>query len=77
MLTTFSDIGPRIAFQLVHKTTLWLLMAFFLTAMAAWHLSLILSKHNGRLKEAQLARYTAFAYAALGLSFWLFSFIFS
>jgi len=68
-------IWQKIAFQIVHKTTIWVLLVFFATAGAAWHLANLLDKHNAREKEAKLARKTAISYAVTALALWLFSFI--
>jgi len=67
----------KIAFQIVHKTTIWVLLVFFLTAGASWYLSNLLDKHNARGREAKLARSTALFYTISALALWLFSFIMS
>lgn len=66
----------KLAYLLVHQTTLWLLLVFFATALAAWVLASFLEKHNGREREAKFARKTAAAYAAAATGLWLFSIIF-
>lgn len=66
----------KLAYQLVHQTTLWMLIVFFATALASWVLSSVLEKHNDRTREAQFARKTAVFYAAAATFFWLFSIIF-
>lgn len=73
----FYYIFQKIAFQMVHKTTIWLLLVFALTAVVAWHLGSLLEKHNAREREAKFARNTARAYTILTLVLWLFSFIMS
>jgi len=70
-------IWQKLAFQIVHKTTLWALLVFFATAGAAWHLANLLDKHNAREREAKLARKTALGYTISALVLWLFSFIMS
>lgn len=67
----------KLAFQIVHKITIWVLLVFFATAGSAWHLATILDKHNAREGEAKLARKTAIGYTAAALFLWLFSFIMS
>ena len=69
------SIWQTVAFQIVHKTTIWVLLVFFSTAGAAWHLANLLDKHNAREKEAKLARKTALSYSAAALALWLFSFM--
>ena len=68
-------IWQKLAFQILHKTTIWVLLVFFATAGASWHLANLLDKHSAREKEARLARKTALAYTAVALGLWLFSFI--
>jgi len=70
-------IWQKLAFQIVHKSTIWVLLLFFATAGAAWHLANLLDKHNVREREAKLARTTALGYAISALILWLFSFIMS
>ena len=71
------SIWQKLAFQLVHKTTIWVLLVLFLTAGVAWHLANLLDKHNARQREAKLARKTAIGYATIALVLWVFSFIMS
>ena len=71
------SIWQKLAFQIIHKTTIWVLLVFFATAGAAWHLANLLDKHNARDKEAKLARKTALGYTAAAVALWLFSFIMS
>ncbi|WP_093793927.1 hypothetical protein [Sporomusa acidovorans] len=66
----------KLAYQIVHKTTLWLLIVFFVTAVVAWGLSLVLYQQNVRYREANFARKTAAFYAAAALTLWLFTVIF-
>lgn len=66
----------KLAYQIVHQTTLWLLIVFFGTAIVAWVLASVLEKHNGRGREAKFARKTAAFYAAAATGLWLFSFLF-
>jgi hypothetical protein len=70
-------IWQKLAFQIVHKTTIWTLLVFFFTAGASWHLGNLLDKHNERAREANLARKTAIGYTATAFALWLFSFIMS
>ena len=70
-------IWQKSAFQIVHKTTIWVLLVFFVTAASAWHLANLLDKHNAREREAKLARNTALWYTISALVLWLFSFIMS
>lgn len=70
-------IWQKAAFQIVHKTTIWVLLVFFTTAGAAWHLANLLDKHNAREKEAKLARITSIGYIMSALGLWLFSFVMS
>lgn len=70
-------LWQKTAFIIVHYTSLWLLIAFFGTALASWYLASVLDKHNSREREAKLARKTALAYTAVGIALWLFSFIMS
>ncbi|HWR43498.1 hypothetical protein [Sporomusa sp.] len=75
-----NEIGyywQKLAYQIVHQTTLWLLMVFFTTAIVAWGLGSVLDQHNARGREAIFARKTAAFYAAAALGLWLFSFIFN
>ena len=71
----FYYIWQKLAFLIVHKTTIWVLLVFFMTAGAAWNLANLLDKHNAREKEARLARITALGYTVSGFVLWLFSFI--
>ncbi|MCE5286275.1 MAG: hypothetical protein LLG02_10570 [Pelosinus sp.] len=71
-----SVLWQKFAFIIVHYTSIWLLAAFFGTALASWYLSVVLTKHNNRAREAKLARKTAAAYTVVGGALWLFSFIF-
>ncbi len=66
----------KLAYQVVHQTTLWLLIVFFTTAIVSWVLGSVLDKHNGREREANFARKTAAFYAAAATGLWVFSFIF-
>ena len=70
-------IWQKLAFQIVHKSTIWVLLLFFATAGAAWHLANLLDKHNAREREAKLARTTALGYTISALILWLFSFVMS
>lgn len=70
-------IWQKLAFQIVHKTTIWVLLVFFATAGVAWYLSKLLDKHNVREREAKLARTTALGYTISALILWLVSFIMS
>ena len=70
-------IWQKLAFQIVHKTTIWVLFVFFATAGVAWHLANVLDKHNAREREAKLARSAALGYTISALVLWLFSFIMS
>jgi uncharacterized membrane protein len=70
-------LWQKTAFIIVHYTSIWLLAAFFGTALASWYLAVVLDKHNTRAREAKLARRTAAAYTVIGGVLWLFSFIFS
>lgn len=72
----FLALWQKVAFIIVHYTSIWLLTAFFGTALAAWYLSAVLDKHNIRAREAKLARKTAAVYTVVGGGLWLFSFIF-
>jgi hypothetical protein len=73
----FYQIWQKLAFQVIHKTTIWALLLFFLTAGASWHLGNLLNKHNAREREAKLAHRTAIVYIAAAIAFWLFSTIMS
>lgn len=77
LFSYISDLSAKMIFQLVHKTSIWMLMVFFLTALVSWQLSVILNKHNARLKEANLAKNAAIAYSLAGISLWIISFLFS
>jgi len=68
-------LWQKLAFVIVHKTTIWVLLVFFATAGISWHLGNLLDKHNAREREAKLARNTALGYTILGIVLWLFSFI--
>jgi len=70
-------LWQKLAFQIVHKTSIWMLLVFFATAGASWHLANLLDKHNAREGEAKLARSTALGYTISALVLWLFSFIMS
>ncbi len=71
--TYFYYLWQKIAFQIVHKTTIWALLIFFLTAGVSWHLGNLLDKHNAREREANLAHKTAIAYITTGIVLWIFS----
>lgn len=66
----------KLAYQLVHQTTLWLLLVFFATALVARILASVLEKHNGRASEAKFANKLAAGYTAAAIGLWLFSIIF-
>ena len=66
----------KLAYVLVHQTTLWLIIVFFGTALVAGVLGAVLEKHNGRGREAKFACKTAAFYAAAATGLWLFSFLF-
>jgi hypothetical protein len=66
-------LWQKLAFQIVHKTTIWALLLFFLTAGVSWHLGNLLDKHNDREREAGLAHKTAIGYLATAIVLWLFS----
>ena len=70
-------LWQKLAFQIVHKTSIWVLLALFFTAASAWHLANILDKHNARKREALLSRKIAKGYTAMAIFLWLFSFIMS
>ena len=72
-----SELWAQMVFQLVHKTTIWMLFVFFFTALASWQLSFVLTKHNARLKEANLAKTAAIFYSLAGAALWMISFLFS
>jgi hypothetical protein len=73
----FFYLWQKLAFQIVHKTIIWTLLVFFLTAGASWHLGNLLDKHNEREREANLAHKTAVGYTATALVLWLFTSIMS
>ncbi|SFM18108.1 hypothetical protein [Pelosinus propionicus] len=68
-------LWQKLAFQLVHKTTIWTLLVFLATAGVSWHLGNLLDKHNARAREANMAHKTAIGYAATAFILWFFSFI--
>jgi len=70
-----SYLWQKLAFQLVHKTTIWTLLVFLTTAGVSWHLGNLLDKHNARAREANMAHKTAIGYTATALLLWIFSFI--
>lgn len=69
-------IWQKIAYLIVHRTTIWLLLLLFTTALASWLLASALDKQNAKAREAKLARLTSVAYTAIALTLWMFSFIF-
>ncbi|WP_378955335.1 hypothetical protein [Pelosinus sp. sgz500959] len=71
------SLWQKISFQIVHKTTIWVLLVFLITAGATWKLAAILDKHNAREREANMARKTALGYTIVFVILWLFSFIMS
>ena len=75
-MSNLSYYWQKLAYLLVHQTTLWLLIVFFATALVAWILGSVLEKHNGRDREAKFARKTAAIYAAAATVLWLFSILF-
>ena len=68
-------LWQKLAFLIVHKTTIWVLFVFFGTAGISWHLANLLDKHNAREADANFARKTALGYTISGIVLWLFSFI--
>ncbi|WP_245690231.1 hypothetical protein [Sporolituus thermophilus] len=66
-------VWQKLAYLIVHKTTLWLLFVLLGTALASWRLAVVLDKHNARQREAALARKTAVGYAATAVILWLLS----
>ena len=71
----FYSVWQEVAFQVVHKTTIWLLLVLFGTTLACWYLAILLDKHNAREREAKLARKTAAGYASAAIVLWLFSWL--
>jgi len=71
----FYDLWQKLSFELVHKTTIWVLLVLLVTAGSAWQLGRLLHKHNGREHEAKLAQKIALGYTITTLVLWLFSFI--
>lgn len=69
--------GQKAAFYLVHKTTIWVLLVFFITAGTTWHLGNLLYKHNARQREAAFAQKISLLYTIIPILLWLFSFIMS
>lgn len=67
----------RIDYLLIHETTLWLLIVLLGIALASWHLSNVLNKHNARAREANFARKTAIAYVATAAFLFLYNMIMS
>ncbi|AIF50049.1 hypothetical protein [Pelosinus sp. UFO1] len=72
---TLYHLWQKVSYEIVHKTTIWVLLVFFTTAGGSWHLGNILAKHNARGREANLAHRTAIGYTAAGIFFWLFSMV--
>jgi len=75
-LNNLAYYWQKLAYQIVHQTTLWVLIVFFTTAIVAWVLGSVLDQHNARGREANFARKTAVFYAAAALGLWLFTIIF-
>ncbi len=73
--TSLHTLWQKLAFLIVHKTTIWVLLVFFVTAGVSWHLANLLDKHNAREREAHFARRIALGYTISGVVLWLFSFI--
>ncbi len=72
---SFYILWQKLSFELVHKTTIWVLLVLLVTAGSAWQLGKLLHKHNGREQETKLAQRIAFGYSITTLVLWLFSFI--
>jgi len=69
-------IWQKTAFFIVHKTTIWVILVLFTTALASWLLASTFDMQNARAREAKLARRTAAAYTAIALTLWMFSIVF-
>lgn len=76
-MTDLAYYWQKFMYQIVHQTTLWLLIVFFTTAAVAWGLGTVLNQHNARGREARFAQKTAAFYAAAALVLWFCSFFFS
>lgn len=68
-------LWQKLSFQIVHKSAIWVILVFFLTASAAWYLATTLDKHNAREKEAKLAHIIAIGYMISALALWILSFV--
>ena len=63
-------LWQKTAVILIYMSLFELLLISIFTAIASWRLSVILGKHDSRMKEAKLARKIAAFYAALAFVFW-------
>jgi hypothetical protein len=65
-----SNIWQRTAFIITHMSLFELPLILAFTSLSSWRLATVLSKHDARLKEAQLARKIAASYAAIFFTTW-------
>jgi type VI protein secretion system component VasK len=68
-----NSIVQKIAFIIVHGSSLWFLIGLITASLASWRLAVVLTAHNARDREAELARKTAIAYAIIAVCLWILS----
>ena len=74
---SITTVIQKIAYLIVHGTSLWFLLGVFSTSLAARRLYSVLSAHNARTREAKLAKQVSIGYSVLGIGLWLLSWLLS
>ena len=59
-MNTFANAWDTLTFIIPHMFRYEVQLMLFLAAVASWQLSMVLAKHNGRMREEQLARRIAY-----------------
>ena len=55
-MNTFANAWDTLTFIIPHMFRYEVQLMLFLAAVASWQLSMVLAKHNGRMREERLAR---------------------
>ena len=69
-MTTLSNAWASLTFVISHMFRYEVQLMLLLAAVASWQLSMVLAKHNGRMREERLARWIAQGlFMAMGIIF--------
>lgn len=77
MTSPLLTIWAKLLFFVAHTTTIWMLMALWMSALVSWFISYTLSNRPTRKKESVLAKNIALFYTVLSLVLWSISFVFA